>query len=371
MIRHEELEGPLPVSDADFTETIRLCNRVLRPQGPSSMAEEYPRVLSRENAAHMWVLRARGRIVSHAATYALTAHLDGDLRLQLGGISSVGTDPAFRHRGYASRLVDACVDDLRAQGCHFAVLWTEVKAFYERLGFASSGSELLYRLTPADLRGVKKRGEIAVFADDDLADVMALRTAEAPHVIRSRAEWLAYLRIPKSQVWVARRGGLCTAYVAVGKGEDFRNCAHEWAGDPDDLLALLAHATQRSIRRELILLAPDSASPLNAALQARGVPHILTELGMFRCLDPAATFAVVGPWLADRVGYPVQLSPSGQQWRLAIGETTVDPLSTDTLTALLLGPKRAHELLPAPAAVCRRLERALPLPLFLWGFDSV
>lgn len=371
MIRHTEKAGPAPVGATDFAETIALCNRVLRPQGPPTIADEYPHVLAPANADHMWIIKSRGRIVSHAATYASTMDVADGLTLRMGGVSSVATDPAFRHRGYASDLVRACCADLQAQGCHFAVLWTEVKAFYEKLGFRSLGSELLYRLTPADLRDVRGNAEIRAACAEDVDALRALRDAQRPVVRRTPAEWEAFLRIPKTQVWVSRRAGSPPAYLAVGKGEDFRNCAHEWAGPARDVVSLLAHATRRSLRRELILLAPDDAGPVNAELQERGTPHIRTDLGMFRCLDVAATAEAIGPWLEARIGARLAVEPEADRWRLRLGDATVGPVSRETFSELLLGPRRARTLLRVSPEVGHTLERALPLPLFIWGFDSV
>ncbi len=371
MIRHAVVDGPRAVRPAEFAETLALCNRVLRPNGPPTIAEEYPLVLASANAAQLWIMTLDDRVVSHAGTYASAMTLDDRVTLRLGGVSSVATEPNARHRGYASRLVEACCADLQRRGCHFAVLWTEVHAFYQRLGFALLGAELLYRLSSHSLRSGGAGAETAAYTPADLDEVATLRAAVRPYTHRSRAEWQALLGIPKMQVWVARRGGRCVAYIVVGKGEDFRNCCHEWAGDADDVIRLLEHAAVQSRRREVILLTPDDAGPLNTTLQERGAPHIRTDLGMFRCLDPVGTLDAVRPMVEPRLGCSVGLEPAGEGWLLHVGETTVGPITTGDFSALLLGPRRATELLDAPPAVCAQLERGLPLPLFIWGLDSV
>lgn len=371
MIRHRTVEGPRPVRPGEAEQAVALCNRVLRPNGPPTIAEEYPRVFMPENAAHQWVITQDDRIISHAATYASTIELAGGATLRLGGLSSVATDPSARRRGYASQLVEACCQDLRAQGCHLAVLWTEVHAFYERLGFASLGSELLYRVPQSNLRRPMSDAELGPYTAADVEPMMALRAAVRPYTRRSETEWAAYLRIPKMQAWVARRGGRCVAYLIVGKGEDFRNCCHEWAGKADALISLLDYAAMQSPRRELILLAPEDSHPLNRALQQLGVPCIRTDLGMLRCLDPVATFEAVRPVLEPRIRASIALEPAGSSWRLRVGDATAGPMSTGEFSALLLGPRKAGDVLAAPPEVCAQLERALPLSLFIWGLDSV
>lgn len=371
MIRHAEVDGPRPVQPHEHTEAIALCNRVLRPNGPPTIAEEYPQVFARANAGNMWVITLEGRVVSHVATYASTLELAGGAQLRLGGISSVATEPSARHRGYASRLMEACCRQLDAQGCHFAVLWTEIHAFYERLGFTSLGAELLYRLTPADVRDVTTDADIEASRPAEADTLARLRAAVRPYTHRSPEEWAALRRIPKMQVWVARREGRPAAYLAVGKGEDFRNCCHEWAGDARDVLGLIAHAATRSRRREVILLAPDDAAPLNELLQRRNTPHIRTDLGMFRCLNPVATLDALRPTVEPLVGMPLALEPVDGQWRLHVGEAHVGPFTTEMFSALVLGPRKAMDIFLGPEDVCAALERGFPVPMFIWGLDSV
>jgi ribosomal protein S18 acetylase RimI-like enzyme len=55
-------------------------------------------------------------------------------------IPDLYVDPAFRRRGAARALLDACVDEARARGCHVLVLESghhraEAHALYEAYGF--------------------------------------------------------------------------------------------------------------------------------------------------------------------------------------------------------------------------------------------
>src|SRR5262245_37949012 len=92
--------GPRP------DEALEPVRAVFRPGRPDAYADEYPLALSRANLDFRRVVRAGGRIVSHAAGY-LAIQRAGPVEFGVGFIGSVATDPAFRGRGGAGEALRA------------------------------------------------------------------------------------------------------------------------------------------------------------------------------------------------------------------------------------------------------------------------
>lgn len=66
-------------------------------------------------------------------------------------VSNVFTEPQHRRRGWARRLVLACLDEARARGVRVVTLSAseEARGLYEALGFRSSTTEMLRVEPPA------------------------------------------------------------------------------------------------------------------------------------------------------------------------------------------------------------------------------
>lgn len=101
-----------------------------------SLARRYPGLLSDANLAQIHVRRHAGRVVACCAVRRFT-WLDGDNRWTGAMIGMVHTAPAYRGRGHAAAVLEAAVDTLAATGVDFAVLWSGLDGFYERLGWTA------------------------------------------------------------------------------------------------------------------------------------------------------------------------------------------------------------------------------------------
>jgi predicted N-acetyltransferase YhbS len=80
------------------------------------------------------VARDEGRIVAtvHACGFELVF---GSARVPCGGIGNVSTDPAYRKRGLARRLLDDAHGLMRARGLPVSVLTTGIQDFYRPMGY--------------------------------------------------------------------------------------------------------------------------------------------------------------------------------------------------------------------------------------------
>lgn len=99
-----------------------------------SLATRYADVLTEANLPHVFVRRQAGRIVSCCAARRFVWTSQGQ-RWQGAMIGFVHTVPAARGRGLAAAVLEDAVDALAAAGADFAVLWSGLHGYYERLGW--------------------------------------------------------------------------------------------------------------------------------------------------------------------------------------------------------------------------------------------
>lgn len=74
------------------------------------------------------VLREEGRIVAHAALLFRAIAVGGEV-IDIAGLAEVATDPAFRGRGLASRVVEAAIAEARRSLAEFFLLFGSAKLY--------------------------------------------------------------------------------------------------------------------------------------------------------------------------------------------------------------------------------------------------
>jgi hypothetical protein len=188
------------------------------------------------------------------------------------------------------------------------------------------------------------------------------------HVQRAPGALLRAARAPECELLVASAGADPAAYAALGRGDDFRGVVHEWAGSPAGVLACLERWL--ADHEELALLAGAQPHALVRALRAGGAGELVRPFAWLRLLDAQGLFAsqVAGdPLLAG-----LRLEPAGTGGFCLAGAASRVKLRAQDALALLFGPRPPAAALAALSPPQRRALRArLPIPLFVWGFDSI
>ena len=226
--------------------------------GVAGLLQEFPLLIGASNRGRRFVLEEEGRIVAHAAWRPLILR-SGAERLLAAGIGLVTTHRTCRGRGYATRVVQHCLEQAREMGAELALLFAAPRSLYRRLGFVPAGRERLIRLE-AGGAGAKLRRA----GTGDATELLRLLERHPFRVERTPADFETLLSIPDTHAYVLERDGRPRAYCVEGKGRDLRGVVHEWAGEPAEVERLLrALVTQRG--RPVCLLGPESEpSPLDA-----------------------------------------------------------------------------------------------------------
>lgn len=284
----------------------------------------------------------------------------GDVSVALLG--SVSTHPEHRGRGYAGHVLAGAQALAQAAGCVATLLWPMDIAVYRKSGFQPVACEWNVVL-PTDLALGRQMPQRRAHVGD-VAELLALHERHAVRVRRSRSEFARQLACPNMDVRVALERGRPIAYACRGRGGDLATCVHEWAGEPNAVLALVSAFARENSASPRYLLAPDWASPVTEALLDAGCAAVLRPLGMGKLASRVAACR----WLSERTGH--RFVARANDSAVVVGAR--EQLFTDAeLLTAILPPAGENEPLRSIAARLERAPENLPAYAFCWGLDSI
>lgn len=173
--------------------------RVLR-EG-KDLEHEYPLVFGPAALGTLVIEEQDGTACSTCAILPRTL-LAGELRIAAGLIGSVATDPEWRNRGFAGRVLQAAEDELRRSGAWLAVLWADDPEFYTRRGWQNFGCEVDAVLSAALIERLPRPKHIRPMQPHDAAAIHELYCEHQSRVERTREETRALLACPGMEVLV-------------------------------------------------------------------------------------------------------------------------------------------------------------------------
>ena len=143
------VDGPRVMRLDERQDLIDHVNRVMRQEVDvaPTYGEDWPHVHQPENVENIQVIREDDQIVASTAIFPHDTRI-GDVRLRIGGINGVSTDVAYRRRGYATRVLDACIERMAELGSHISLLSTGVPSWYRKQGWEYGGTVRVYRIRP-------------------------------------------------------------------------------------------------------------------------------------------------------------------------------------------------------------------------------
>lgn len=257
--------------------------------GAGGLLNEFPLLMGTLNRSRRLVLEEEGELVAHAAWRPLGLR-SGRERLRAAGIGLVTTHRARRGRGYATRLVQHCLEQARESGTELALLFAPSRSLYRGLGFVPAGRERVTPLaTDADPHDTSAR--VRVGDRRDASELLRMLERHSLRVERTSGEFETLLATPGTYTYVLERDGRPVAYCIEGKGRDLRGVVHEWAGEPSGV-AWLLRAVAKALGRSLCVLSPESEpAPLEGPSDLQPLAQVLIlRPESFGSRDPAAVF---------------------------------------------------------------------------------
>ncbi len=169
-----------------------------------------------------WTLCAfeNGKLATSYAAWPLTMRFNGD-GVAVAGVTSVGTLPFYRRRGFLGRVITTHFELLHERGEQpIAILNASLSAIYQRFGYAVVSTRNFYHVEPRYLEFSLTQpapGAFREIADDEfglLVDLYRLFRAERTgYLHRGRAMWEAGVLAPPPA------GGLLTKVVYEEAGK--------------------------------------------------------------------------------------------------------------------------------------------------------
>jgi hypothetical protein len=364
------MDGPRALEASEFDHLLSFLNNNLRAGQTWSIREEYPTALDKNNLGNIRVITENNKILSHAVVKPIMIKTPVGM-FKVAGIGSVVTDQNFRSQGLSQKIIQECVSVAQAQNCEIAILWTNLFEFYRKFGFELAGSEQSYVINKelpvpsTDLRILK----------GNKVDPEALLKCYSQHTVssvRTFDEIKKYLQIPNSNIYTAwGPDGSLKAYAVEGKGADLQGYIHEWGGNLSSLFPLLNHI-YREQKRNITLITPIHSTNLHEKMKGYGYSVIPGYLGMIKILNPQVLFGKVLRLIRHDMGQgDFILEKRNDGYYIGSQNNLFKTDSEADIIRLLFGPYKASAIHPFEPQLLVTLEKALPLPMWIWGWDSV
>ena len=346
-------------SPADRVRLIDWLAEGLRPGRPGRLLAEYPTVLGQDSPAIPITAFHGSQPVAHATLLPRRAVARLGARrvcFDVGLISFVYCDPRFRGCGHARRVLEAVDQTATRHGLSLTMLWSDLDDFYSSLGFHEAGVEQLYTLPRLTLEAELKRFDAGRRLATsharwrDWAKIRRWRAERRAGIQLDASELDRLVSLPDMDVIVATDSEEPTAFVAIGRGDDFKGIVHEWAGDPVGVLTACRDWLQRAPEfAALALLAPGDDSRLAPTLVEAG----------FAAVDQPMAWMKLTNRRAFRRSF-LHAAPD----RIADFDAAMQHASEATTLTELFG----HARLAGSQAAA---ERGAPLlSFFVWGLES-
>ncbi len=309
------------------------------------------------------VARDRGQLVSTVQIFDRAINLDGQ-SVPMGGVGSVFTLEAYRHKGVASALMRLAVDTMVREGFEVSLLFAERLTFYNQFGWREIERKFSILAGAASLN-VPNRFVIDSFAvAHDLAEVAAIHRGYSGRfnvtAVRDDAGWRANLKFAANQPLhpgegseeyfvVCRDGARIAAYARVTRlyGLSIVMEFGYRAGAVDAMLA-----TFKCLGEEAVGVPVTSARTGDhrraALLHSASAPAAPSVLVTHTAHDPTLERAL------DRAGCPVaQHTDNFYMWRVLAPDKLARRFATDPDTA----SARAFEIFADSRSLFRTADR--------------
>lgn len=364
------MEGPRPPQLMEFDRLLRFLNSNLRAGQQWSIVDEYPTALNKGNLHNIRIITENDEILSHAVVRPIIVKTPVGI-FKIACIGSVVTDPSFRNQGLSQRVIEDCIKTATTQECEVAILWTNLFEFYRKFGFELAGSEVSFIINrempvPSNQVRIMKGSKV------DPEAILRVYNKHTVCSVRSVDDIRKYLSIPQSNVYTAwSSDGQLQAYAIEGKGADLQAYIHEWGGSVPALLPLFNYM-YREQKRPLTLIVPQHSSHLIEKLRQFEASEVPGFLGMVKVLSHERLFNKINRSLAaGNPKEPVTLEKREDGFYIITSSGKFKTESETDIVRLIFGPHKPMELYSFDPKVAMSLEKVLPVPLWVWGWDSV
>lgn len=364
------MEGPRPPLEREYPQVLDFLSKELRPDSHWSLANEYPTALSLSNIHNIRIITNHEKVLSHAVLKPLILRTPLAI-LKVGAIGSVVTDTEHRNQGLSKKILEDCLYESSRQACDIAMLWTNLYEFYQKMDFELAGTEISFVFEdefapPSDLASLRfvKSNQVSAEA------ILRLYSQHTVSSVRTSEDIRKFLQIPQTIVYTAwNSSNQLVSYAVEGKGADLTGYVHEWGGSVSSLLALFSYI-RRERKSPFTVITPSHS--LNLAQQLQSIPGVVRNegfLGMIKIINPDSLFQKIKRGARSLGVNDLVLEKRGSEILLGIAGDLIAINDEKDLIRILFGPSVEIPFLKTTTK--EKLEQILPLPLWVWGWDSI
>ena len=363
------MQGPRSPENHEWTQVVDFLNTNLRQNNNWTITSEYPTALATNNIHNMSIITEDEKIISHAVLKVLIIKTPHAI-FKVGAIGSVFTDPEHRQKGHSRKNVENCIALAQKQDCDLVILWTDKFDFYRKLGFELAGFDYSYlyeNIAPIKSKNLR-------FMIGNNIDPMALQklySQHTVHAIRNLDDFKNYLKIPNSNLFTAwDQNNQLVAYAVEGKGADLINYVHEWAGQVDALLDLFQYI--RTQKNEVItIMTPAHSTNLRKKISNVATLSHQGYLGMLKIVSKDGLLNKIKKAFRAEGFEKIVFEQQEQHCVFGFGQDLYTLKNEADLVRLLFGPLNINSLNFISSDSKQKLSTLLPMPLWIWGWDSI
>jgi GNAT superfamily N-acetyltransferase len=363
-------EGPRPPESFEFGKVVEFLDKSLRPSGTWTIQQEYPTALSLSNLGNMRIMFDESAIVSHAVLKPVLMR-SPHLNLKVGAIGSVVTDSNHRNKGFSRQIILDCIKAAEDQNCDFAILWTNLFDFYQKLGFTLAGTEVSL-VIEKEFTAPSSDGSLR-FVSSNKISAEAIHKLYCQHTvysIRTPEEIRKFLNIPNSKVFTAwDQSNNLVAYAVEGKGADLGGYIHEWGGSVTKLISLLSYV-RKELGKPLTILCPEHSQNLIGRLLPYTSVRNDGYLGMIKITNPESFCKKIQRAFASSSFFKGEFIFEFREGAFYFG-TGSKVFRTDNaseIVKLVFGPSSYSS---TPAHQLNQFDPIFPIQMWMWGWDSI
>lgn len=363
------LEGPKNPNEREYIKVLDFLNQNLRTDCQWSIDKEYPTALNVNNRHNINVVMNENEIVSHAVLKPLIIK-SPHIIYKVGAIGSVVTDEKYRHQGWSQKIINKCNELAIEQQCDISILWTNLYDFYRKMGFELAGYEISYvfeKEMSFDKENYKYSSENKV--SPEVIAKMYMQHSVAS--IRSLEEFRKFIQIPNTKIYTAwTKQGALAAYAVEGKGIDLQNYVHEWGGSVTALIHLLGFIREQK-KQSFTMIVPKHSENLNSKLTELASYQNTGYLGMIKIINFNQLSQKIKKAFRSLGISDIVLERHDGYFLFGCGQDLCTVVSEGELVQILFGPAKIEELNIFQKGTVDKLLKVLPLPLWIWGWDSI
>lgn len=364
------MEGPRSPRETELPHVMEFLDNNLRAEASWSIAAEYPTAFAPQNIHNMRIISEDEKVVSHAVLKPLVIK-SPHVIFKVAAIGSVVTDDGHRGQGLSTQVIQDCLKSAAEQSCDIAILWTDLFDFYRRMGFELAGSEISFVIE--EEFDVPQATGLRFSTDNKVSPeaIYRLYSAHSVNSVRTIEETRKFLTIPQTKVYTCwEANGQLAAYAIEGKGIDLGGYLHEWGGSTSKILALLSFIRKQKAQ-PVTIICPQHSKNLIEKLQEQKVTMNQGFLGMIKLTQFDQLAAKIKRAFRAEGIADIVLEKNPDYFLFGIGQDLFTINNETDMVRLLFGPVDYKSLGMFKDETIEKLNKVLPLNLWIWGWDSI